>query len=456
MAIIPTERLNLLSSQARIQVPWVKVTIGNYTFGIFTKESTGISGKDKDGKDFSETFKIQYPNYIQSLNIEKINGQINQYTLQIAYPVGLDDDPNFFEKVFSSVSKTRKIVFSYGDAAVPAYTYKDEEAIITSVNQTFGFGNSGVINSVIMYTVKATSTSIVGFSGNYTFVNNKDEKKKPSDEIKALFRNPKYGLQDLFTGMREADLDKFIDGSDKAVQLHTKMNMAVMDYLNYLVSCMIPEGSTVGNISSDIYILTIHDDTTYDRAYETRPIVDGKEVVGPYFKVTRTSYLTTRSDAFNVDIGIGTSTIVTAFSTDNQDGYSIYYDYQSKLNPNSYSRRINDKGQEEEVYAPVITSNNDLRLTRAEDITWWTKITKYPINATLVIQGLLRPATLMSYVRINVIFPGGKKHISSGLYIVTKQIDNIDMSGYRTTLSLTKLEGDLFDNVLGKDIKVLT
>ena len=57
-------------------------------------------------------------------------------------------------------------------------------------------------------------------------------------------------------------------------------------------------------------------------------------------------------------------------------------------------------------------------------------------------QGLLRPAILMSYVRLNVIFPGGHKHISSGLYLVTQQKDRIDSNGYRTTLSLTKISGD--------------
>ena len=78
----------------------------------------------------------------------------------------------------------------------------------------------------------------------------------------------------------------------------------------------------------------------------------------------------------------------------------------------------------------------------AEDISWYTKLTKFPISAAITIQGLLRPATLMTYIRINVIFPGGHKHIASGLYIVTKQIDTINANGYRTQLSLTKIAGD--------------
>ena len=48
----------------------------------------------------------------------------------------------------------------------------------------------------------------------------------------------------------------------------------------------------------------------------------------------------------------------------------------------------------------------------------------------------------MSNVRLNVIYPGGRKHVSSGLYLVTQQKDQIDSNGYRTTLSLTKIAGD--------------
>ena len=133
---------------------------------------------------------------------------------------------------------------------------------------------------------------------------------------------------------------------------------------------------------------------------------------------------------------------MSSFSIQNNENYSIYYDYQGKLNQNSYVRRLNSSGNWEDVYAPAISSKNEQFLTRPEDTSWWTKITKYPISATITIQGLLRPASLMSYVRLNVIFPGGHKHISSGLYIITKQVDQIDDNGYKTTLSLTKIDGE--------------
>jgi hypothetical protein len=120
----------------------------------------------------------------------------------------------------------------------------------------------------------------------------------------------------------------------------------------------------------------------------------------------------------------------------------LYYEYQNEINPKKYVRRLNKKGQWEDEYCPIVTSNNSTGTSTNTDENWWNLITQYPINASVTILGLLRPATLMQYVRLNVVFPGGHKHISSGLYLVTKQEDIIDSNGYRTTLGLTKIAGD--------------
>ena len=69
-------------------------------------------------------------------------------------------------------------------------------------------------------------------------------------------------------------------------------------------------------------------------------------------------------------------------------------------------------------------------------------MTEFPITATLIIKGLTRPSILMTYVKLNVWFAGGQKHISSGMYIITKQVDKISSAGYSTTLSLLRVGGD--------------
>lgn len=414
---------NLLSSQARIQAPWIKVQIGNYSFGVFDKKTKKII----ENNDFYTKYEITYPNYVQSLNIVKINGQVNQYNLVITYPVTEHDDPNFFEKVFSSVSNTRKIVFSYGDSSMPSYVYKNEEAIITNISQQFNLDASS-----ITYNVKAVSSAVVGQTGAYNFMFS--GLHKPSDIIKKIFFNTTYGLQNIFTGMSKSNYSKLIAGDDKAVELLPKTNISPIDYINYLVSCMVPASSSQNGLGKEIYILTIHDDTVYDSLYN-----DTVTLGGPYFRITKTSTSIEQADAYEVDIGYNTANIVLGFSIESNENYSLFYDYNKQLHPQNYVRRLNNKGQWEDVYAPLYLSGNPSFSTSSEDINWFTKVTKYPISATIKIQGLLRPAQLMQYLRLNVIFPGGNKHISSGLYIVTKQIDDINANGYTTTLAITRI-----------------
>lgn len=416
---------SLLSSQARIQVPWVKVTIGDYTFGVFD-EKTKSWGMSQD--NFYSPFSVQYPQYINSLEVTKINGQVNKYRLQITYPITMQDDPNFFEKVFSSVSRSRKIIFTYGDAETPAYVYKNEEAIITAVTQTFNLQGS-----TINYEVNAVSSAALTTDGSIT-APAPNKKVKPSDEIKKLFKSNK-SLQNTFTGMKPADLDALIAGDDMPVNIESKQNISAIDYINYLAGCMVPSGSTPG-LSKEIYILTIYDDsiTSADRSLSKK---------GPYFKVSKVSTVMDHGDAYEIDVGINTSTIVRSFTIERNENYSIYYEYQNLAHPENYVRRINDDGLWEDVFAPTSMARPDSYSTGVNDQVWWTKATQFPVNATIQIQGLLRPATLMQYVRLNVIFPGGKKHLSSGLYIVTRQVDNIGPNGYATTLGLTRIKGDM-------------
>jgi hypothetical protein len=423
-----TEIINnrkLLSSQARIQVPWVKVTIGNYTFGVFD-EQTKMWGKDQF--DFFQPFNVQFPQYIKTLQVEKINGQVNKYTLNIDYPITQHDDPNFFEKVFSSVSRTRKIIFTYGDAETPAYVYKNEEAIITKIAQSFKLQSS-----VINYTISAVSSAALQPDGSITMVGTGyGETVTPSEEIKKLFRN-NASLKNTFTGMSEDNLEEFIEGGDMPVEIESKVNISAIDYINYLVGCMIPKGSTPGLIK-EIYVMTIYDDsiTNADHTLSKN---------GPYFKIKKVSTIMEQNMAYEIDIGINTSTIVRDFQVQQNENYSLYYEYQNEAHPETYVRRIGADGLWEDTYAPAAMMREGIYDTKAQDQVWWAKATQFPITANIQIQGLLRPATLMQYVKLNVIFPGGQRHLSSGLYIVTKQIDNIGPNGYATNLSLTRIKG---------------
>ena len=120
----------------------------------------------------------KYPNYVQTFSVKKINGTVNQYKLGIKYQINEDNDPNFFEKIFSSISDSLRITFTYGDAMLPDYIYRDEEAIITKITNQFD-----ITGSSINYTIEAVSTSSLSLSGTYTFPS---VTMKPSDKIKQV------------------------------------------------------------------------------------------------------------------------------------------------------------------------------------------------------------------------------------------------------------------------------
>lgn len=414
--------INLLNTTSRVETPFIKVTIGSTTLGVFDKKT--VRGIDSQG--VYKYNKIQYPNYVQSLTITKINGKVNTYELNLTYPINENNDPNFIEKVLGSVSQTRKIIFSYGDLSLPSFIYKDEEAIITDVKTQFGIQDSS-----ISYKIQAVSSALRLNISGFTF---RERTAKPSDVIKEILFDKTYGLQEIFYGMRDrtlVEMTGLIPGNDKVVRLYLKTNVSVLEYLSYLVSCMSPlYAETTSVLKKAFYVLSIVDDMTgsYD---------------GPYFKITQVgeSQNTSILETYEIDIGYPTQNVVLSFQVDDNQNYSIFHEYAQQITQDTYIQRINDNGELEYEYAPIISSSNNLYKTTEADKTWWTKVTSYPIQATIVVKGLLRPAILMTHVKLNVYF-FGKKHISSGLYIITKQVDQVDYSGFKTTLSLTRIDSD--------------
>ena len=432
MAQISREEFNrhhnngLLASTNRVEAPFVRVEMGGYTFGVYEQAAVGMSGSR-----FYKNIEEKYPNYIKSLNIKKINGTVNQYTLRISYPITDGCDPNFFERIFSTVSSTRYIRITYGDFSLPNFIYnnqddKGEEAIITDVKTSFEMAQN-----IINYTVSAVSTANLTLSGSYNFGG---IYSRPSEEIFRVLYDEEYHLLDVFTGMSTrsvVEMNNWIAQNDKKVDIPTYTNISVLEYITKLVDCMIPEGTPDDSaINNGIYTLTTYDDTA--NAYG-----------GPYFKVSNveTSIIALNKLAtYTIDVGYSTANIITNFSLSNQSNWSIMYNYNKSIKSSDYIKRIDDNGEIEYVYSPLIRGT-DLELDN-EDKSWWTKVTNFPIQASITLKGLLRPAILMTYVKLNVWF-FGHKYNSSGYYIITSQEDSIDMSnGYTTTLGLTRVAGD--------------
>ena len=421
---------NLLSYPSLVEAPYINVTIGQYTFGKYEEKRKG------NVADNTSSIIKKYPNFITSLNVIKINGQVNMYTINLLYQIRVGDDPNFIDKILSTVGYG-KIKISYGDYASPSFIYKEEEAIITKVTQKVNFNTSS-----INYTILCTSSALQLLGSAYPFPAWKHT--KPSKVIKLVLQNSKYQLNQVFPGMKPENYGRFIADDDAAVDIPAKEYMDPLSYINYLVTYMIPETDNPASTQrSATYYLTIHDDS----------YADYSNVGGSYFKITKisSSYKTVPTfNTYTVDVGYPGGdnpgeNLVMDFQVTDDNSWSLLYNYYNSVTSpmaaeENYTYTINDRGQLVQNYSPNVTTNAIQGKTTAAMKSWWTRMTEFPISATLVIKGLVRSAMLMTYLRVNSYF-FGKKHISSGLYVITKQEDKIDSQGYRTILSLTRIAG---------------
>lgn len=409
--------VDLLSSTTYVETPFIIATINNFTFGIYNKQIL----KDKSLYSDYINFTSTYPNFIDSLQVEKINGSFNTYNLKLVYAITQGDDPNLIDKVLGTASSNRSIKLSYGDLSIPTYIYREEEAFITKVTN-----NIDVASSKITYNLTCISKALSLSAGAKPFPR---VEAQPSTIIEKLLYNNENGLLDIFYGMRNKNLvlsKGLIARDDKKVIIEAQQSMTPINYLKYLVECMTDTDSLSDDVVNKTkYTITIFDDVN-------------NEFNGPYFKVSKISKNYSELNTYTVDIGYPSQNIVTAFNVTDDETYSILYNHSESVEQNKYQYRINDDGVIESLYSPDLTKSKELLKTTAASRNWWTQVTQYPVNATLTIKGLLRPTILMSYLKVNVWF-FGRKHISSGIYIITKQIDTINSSGYRTQLNLTRI-----------------
>lgn len=411
--------IKLNSVPTLVESPFIIVTIGKYTLGSYTGNKTTTS--------LGMLAQVNFPNFVNSLNITKVNGTVNTYTIGIVYQIAPGDDPNLIDKIFSSVSATRKLSLSYGDWRNPASIYKEETALITNVTSSLDMSASR-----ITYTVQCVSDALSLASAVYDFP---AREAKPSDIIKEMLKDVSYGLLSVFKGMVDFQrvlTNGLIASNDKKVKIEARQNMNIIEYLNFLVGAMTPVDSKSEDtiIQAGNYFLAIHDDIT-------------NALGGTYFEVKEVKADTKVSnyDVYEVDVGYPGDNFVTQFNLTNNQQYTILYDYAGKIEQTKYIYSIDNNGQLSTQYAPSIARSKSLYKVTEQNKSWWSKVTQFPIEATLTIKGLTRPSILMSQVRINTVMYG-QKHISSGLYIITKHQDKLDSNGYTTTLTLLRIGGD--------------
>ena len=421
MAALAYTEADLLSAQSLIEVPFIIVKIGNVTFGTYNKKLD----KQFDGANYSVT----YPNYLKSIDIYKVNGSVNVYTINLDYQVTENDDPNLIDKILGTIADTREITLSYGDWSNPISTYKDERAIITNVKTRVNMQSN-----LISYTINCVSTAELLLSSKYHFPT---IKAKPSDVIKSLLESHLYGLTDIFTGMKDLQMvygNNLIASNDKIVEIQSCSDITILGYILHLVDCMQNQNDTsTNNIQQSFYTFAINDEVSS---------IYG----GPVFYIKEVSKNTEvdEYDTYSIDVGYLGKNFVTSFNVSNDEQWTILYKYGNKIDMPNYVYNINNDGELETIHSPSLLKQSYTNRITQSTSKWWTQVTEFPIQATITIKGLLRPSILCTKVRVNVYF-FGNKHITSGLYIVIKQNDRIDENGYKTTLTLLRVGKDIYN-----------
>lgn len=415
---------NLLSYPSLVETPYIVLNVGGITFGTrYNKETTKLG------------YKIDYPNFMDSIEITKVNNSVNTYTISMTYQIEAGDDPNLLDKIFSRVGYGT-IKISYGDLSSPQFLFRDEEALITKLTSAVDFSSSR-----IRYTLECTSTALNLLTS--TTRQKAHHNTKPSKVIKEILYNSDVSesILNIFYGMKnQMRVDSFglIASDDQAVDIEAKPNIDVISYLNYLVTCMVPAGDDPNSpLKSASYFFTIHDDVFTDNGQD--------EVLGgPYFTITKvdskTKTLATKN-TYEIDVGFPGDNQITSFNIRDTNSWALLYNYAGAIPSQKYTYELDNEGHIVTISSPSIATSFDRNKMTNEQKDWWTKMTQFPITAEMTIKGLLKPVMLMTYIRVNALFYG-QRHTASGLYVVTKQKDSVSGNGYKTTLSLTRIGGD--------------
>lgn len=352
----------------------------------------------------------KYPNYISSMEVNKVNGRINTYTINLVYQIRSREDPNFIDSLLSRTGYTNPLKIRYGDSSSPGMMFKEENAIILDVKS-----KDNVASSSITYTITAISSIISANQSHYTF---KETVGKPSSVINGLLSSSgqvSSQLLSAFPGMANSTFvnsKNLIPTNDDEVVIGGMKDVSPLTYLEHVVGCM-----TNSNNSS--YFLTYNDDAN-----------------GAYFKISEVSLSSSQEALYEIDVGYPGNNFVTNFQLCDNIYWPLVYEYNGNIKKYNYS--IDNKGNINSYRTNSLFSDNKYLEDSIINSNWWKFISEFPISAQVTLKGLTIPVMLMTYIRVNTLFYG-QSDIASGLYVVTDQQDSISSNGYTTTLTLLRV-----------------
>ena len=382
-----------------VEAPYFEVKIGGVAFG-------GYKGR-------------KVPNYVKALTAKKINNSFNEYNIKLIHQISPGDNPNYIDEIISSV-KYDVINLKYGNANT-GQIFSDNNALITDVSQHFDF-----INCNITYNINAISVGATVAASKHTFP---AYNGKASDKIREmLWGSENSDLIKLFPGMKnqlEVERKGLIPTNDKQIFIGEHKNITTLAYLNVLINRMVSSSTPSGsNINDSVYMYSVSDSSKGSsfKIVEVRNLKSSNIKNIPYI--------------YEVNVGYPDDNFVLNFSVNTNFAWALAY--ESSKDIIKYDYNLDSIGNLEKQRIPACYKNEKDELGNRN---LWTSLTRYPVNATLTVRGLTQNSLLMQYIKINNYMYGAKR-ITSGIYIVTEQIDSIGNGVYTTTFNLMRVSGD--------------
>ena len=392
---------NLMSFPNLVEAPFIQVTLNGYIIGGYNHKY------DK------------YPNFITNMEVDKINGRINTYSITLVHQVRAGEDPNVIDTLLSRTGIRNKIKIMYGDSAYGAY-FKEDEAYIIDVTY-----NEDINSSQITYVIKALSS--LG-SLQEAYFDFPEVKSKPSSEIiRLLYKNSATSkkLLDSLGGMKneQETLSKgLIPTDDAEVTIPGMKDASLNDRLNQLVSYMYDPVSPTSS-----YFMAFEDDAQDKAFFKIKKVTSNSNA-------SDTS--TVAKNCYYLDVGYPGNSYLTSFSIQNDVYWPMYFKYSDSISNYDYNIDYSGKLIKKTVNPLTISEKYDKFDVKLAN--WWKLVTNYPITATVTIKGLMKPVSLIENIYVYAQFYG-KKDMASGLYSIIEQHDRIGNGGYTTTLQLLRV-----------------
>lgn len=415
-ALLNFKAINLLSTPSKV-VSRTMVS-GSTNTSVLPVVSVAVEAPyfelDISGVKFGGYHNKKIPNYVRSLTVRKINGSINEYSISLIHQIRPGDNPNYIDNILSAQG-FNYISLKYGNANT-GQIFRDQKALITNVAQTFDFTSCNIV-----YNISATSIAAETAAQRYNF---SEYEGKLSDRIRWLLYESVTDILDIFPGMASrAEVEKLglIPTNDKSVVIGAQTGVTAINYLLTLVERMENASMSIDDeLTKSVYMLTVNDSNR-----------------GSSFRITEvTSNVSSIPFMYEVNVGYPDDNFVMDFSVKDNFAWAVAYEGSKKIV--KYDYEIDSLGNLERQRVPAYYQED-------EDIlgfrNLWSSLTRFPINATLTVRGLLQDSLLMQYIKVNCIMYGAKR-ITSGVYIVTEQEDSIGNGVYSTTLTLMRVAGD--------------